>query len=302
MCDIWRANANGIELSRDDLAPHVAAMTRLRVRMLVLTGGEALMHSNLWTLCDALRPIGAKIVLLSTGLLLKRHVSSIISYCDEVIVSLDGSAAVHDEIRNIPRAFLRLAEGVEAILTKKPDFDIHARSVVQRKNYRDILNTIESARALGLRKISFLAADVSSDAFNRPGGWDADRISEIALTSAEADDFSRQLSANKDYLMAQHASGFLVEPVSKLTAIADYYRALNGNGRFPTVRCNAPWVSAVVETDGAIRPCFFHPAFGNLADGDIEQSINSDKAVSFRRSLDVSSNPICQKCTCSLNL
>jgi hypothetical protein len=34
-------------------------------------------------------------------------------------------------------------------------------------------------------------------------------------------------------------------------------------------RCNAPWVSAVVETDGAVRPCFFQQAIGNLADGTL---------------------------------
>ena len=48
MCDIWRANANGVELSQSDIAPHVQAFRKLRVRVLVLSGGEALMHKNLW--------------------------------------------------------------------------------------------------------------------------------------------------------------------------------------------------------------------------------------------------------------
>src|SRR3712207_8082535 len=37
------------------------------------------------------------------------------SWCDDVIVSLDGPREIHDQIRRIPRAFDRLAEGVAAL-------------------------------------------------------------------------------------------------------------------------------------------------------------------------------------------
>ena len=54
MCDIWKANDRRQELSRDQLAPHVAAFGKLGVRSVVLSGGEALLHSNLWSLCELL--------------------------------------------------------------------------------------------------------------------------------------------------------------------------------------------------------------------------------------------------------
>jgi radical SAM protein with 4Fe4S-binding SPASM domain len=67
-------------------------------------------------------------------------------------------------------------------------------------------------------------------------------------------------------------------------------------------RCNAPWVSAAVEADGTVRPCFFHPPIGKVDQrttlGDV---LNSEEAVRFRGSLDVASNPICRRCVCSLN-
>src|SRR3990172_9167936 len=73
MCDIWKANRAGQELTPEQLAPHIAAFQRLEVRWIVLSGGEALMPSNLWTLCEQLKPLDPTITLLSTGLLLKRH-------------------------------------------------------------------------------------------------------------------------------------------------------------------------------------------------------------------------------------
>src|SRR5260370_40730420 len=111
--DIWMANRNKRELSRNDLAPHLPSMRRLGAKHVVLSGGEALMHSNLWTLCDLLREAGvARITLLSTGLLLERRAADGVRWCDEVTVSLDGSRSVHDRIRNIPKAYDPLAPAV----------------------------------------------------------------------------------------------------------------------------------------------------------------------------------------------
>ncbi|HYM11884.1 MAG TPA: SPASM domain-containing protein, partial [Bryobacterales bacterium] len=65
-------------------------------------------------------------------------------------------------------------------------------------------------------------------------------------------------------------------------------------------RCNAPWVSAVVESDGTVRPCFFHQPVGSVRGRGLREVLNSPQAVEFRRSLDVSTNPICRRCVCSL--
>jgi sulfatase maturation enzyme AslB (radical SAM superfamily) len=65
-------------------------------------------------------------------------------------------------------------------------------------------------------------------------------------------------------------------------------------------RCNAPWVSAVIEANGDIRPCFFHPAIGNIHDGPLTCILNAPTAVGFRKNLDVETNPICRQCVCSL--
>src|SRR6266478_9425246 len=80
MCDIWLANRNKRELSREDLSPHLPTLRKLGTTHVVLSGGEALLHSNLWALCDLLRETGvARITLLSTGLLLERHAPAVIA-------------------------------------------------------------------------------------------------------------------------------------------------------------------------------------------------------------------------------
>lgn len=303
MCDIWKANHDRRELGRDVIAAHLDDLARLRVRWVVLSGGEALMHSNLWTLCELLKEgLGAKVTLLSTGLLLARHAADVTRWTDEVIVSLDGSRDVHDAIRGVPRAYDKLAEGVAALGEARAGFRVTGRAVVQRRNFRDLAGIVGAARELGLDQISFLAADVSTEAFNRPVPWDGERASDVALDLGEARELARLVETLLAERAADFASGFVAEDPEKMRRIARYYLALNGRGDFAAPRCNAPWVSAVIEADGAVRPCFFHRTLGNVHERRLAEILNSPAAVAFRRRLDVARDPICRKCVCSLHL
>src|SRR5882762_10137890 len=91
MCDIWKANHEKKEISAEVLQQHILHFKKLGVKRVALSGGEALMHSNLWKLCEQFHNIGSKISLLSTGLLLGVHAREIVKQCDDVVVSLDGS-------------------------------------------------------------------------------------------------------------------------------------------------------------------------------------------------------------------
>jgi MoaA/NifB/PqqE/SkfB family radical SAM enzyme len=302
MCDIWKANAENRQLTVDDLRPHLADLRSLAVRRVVLTGGEALMHPNLWTLAECLRDLGAQLTLLTTGLLLKRDAAEVVRWCDEVIVSLDGPGELHDEIRRVPRGFARLAEGVREIQQRAPAIRVTGRSVIQRRNFRQISGTVAAAHDIGLNQISFLAADVSSEAFNRAVPWDGARVSDVGLSLAEAHEFAEVVESLITTHQNDFASGFIAESPSKLRRLPRYFAALHGEGEFPRITCNAPWVSTVIEADGSVRPCFFHESLGSIHDDSLTTILNSPNAIAFRRRLDVNENPICKKCVCTLNL
>jgi len=301
MCDIWRANKNMQELEPKLIERHVKALEELGVRWIVLSGGEALMHSNLRNLCESLGALNARTTLLSTGLLLERDAELVSEHINDVIVSLDGSEAVHDRIRNIPRAFEKLERGVRALRSVAPAIEIGARCVLQRENYRDVIGIVQAAKTLGLDWVSFLAADVSSHAFNRPDGWTNQKVEEVGLTLDQCADLERILQQSFVSLKEELESGYVVESPGKLLRIVNYYRALHGDAEFPEQRCNAPWVSAVVEPDGRVLPCYFHAAYGNLNDATLTDILNSPSAIEFRRRLDVNQDPICKRCVCTLN-
>ena len=81
-----------------------------------------------------------------------------------------------------------------------------------------------------------------------------------------------------------------------------YYAAFYGLNPFPYKKCNAPWVSAVMEADGTVRPCFFHEAMGNIREQSLEDILNSEKSIRFRKELGHGQQQhLCKMC-CYLNL
>jgi Fe-coproporphyrin III synthase len=295
MCDIWK-RTDAQEIGEAELARHIDDIVSLRVEQVVFTGGEPLMHSDLFRLAAPLRSRGMRITLLSTGLLLERDAARIVESIDEAIVSLDGPREIHDEIRRVPGAFDRLAEGVRAIHDVMPEYPVSARCTVHARNAAHLRATIAAARSMGLRSISFLAADLDSTAFDRPVAWPDTRKAAIApdLTALE-----REMES---LLVEYPADGFVVEAPAKLRRIVSHFRAHYGLEAHIAPRCNAPWVSAVWEAGGDVRPCFFHPPIGNTANGTLAQIVNGPAAIAFREALNVAENPICRRCVCSLYL
>jgi len=300
MCDIWKANSEKKEISAEELAKHISAFKQLGVKEVALSGGEALMHSNLWKFCDQLKTIGVKISLLSTGLTLRSNAAEVIEHVDDVIVSLDGSKEIHNSIRNIPLAFEKLADGVQELKKFKPSFRVTGRCVLQKQNFRDFFNIIRSAKEIGLNQISFLAADVSSTAFNHINELAQEKKEEIALNLQDADELELLLKDSFVTLKKEYQTKFIAESPEKMLSLVKHYRAAAAVGHFPKKKCNAPWVSAVIESTGDVLPCFFHKAYGNIYQESFESIINSKKAIEFRKQLNIDTNSTCQKCVCSL--
>lgn len=301
MCDIWKANAEKREISSDDLSRHVEAIRALRVQRVMLTGGEPLLHRNLWALCSELQALRIRITLVTTGLLIEQHAADVASCIDTVVVSLDGPRDQHDGIRRVKGGFDRIAKGVMALRAQEPSPRLIARTVVQRDNAAAIDAIIDAAQRMGFDEISFLAADVSSPAFNRPEPWSAGRIAEIAVPHSALPELERSIDRAVAADPEMFESGFVAAGRASLDRIVQYYRALAGRGAFPGVQCNAPWVSAVLEPGDVLRPCFFQPAYASSAAG-LEEALNSESAIAFRRGLDVAANDTCRRCVCSLNL
>jgi MoaA/NifB/PqqE/SkfB family radical SAM enzyme len=301
MCDIWKIR-DPKEITPALLETQCESFRKLGVRWVVLSGGEPQRNPQLCTLARMLHDLRIRVTLLTAGTLLSAEAELLAAVIDDVIVSLDGPALVHNRIRRIPLAFELLMDGVQALRRCRPEIAVRARCTVQRENHTSLRATVQSAKAHRLNSISFLAVDAVSDAFNHPQGWTRPKADSVTLDSQQVEILEREMEDLIHQYASDLNSGFVVETPPKLRRIVQQFRVYLGQAQPVAPRCNAPWVSAVVGAEGDVRPCFFHPDFGNIHDSSLQEIMNSPQALRFRDELDIANNPICRRCVCSLHL
>jgi len=309
-CDWWRADGAG-DLSLDEIASLAAELPRFGTRVVALTGGEPLVRPDVMQVADLFRARDIRLQLLTSGLALGRYADDIAALFDTVIVSLDGhTPELYREIRGVD-GLPAVAAGVRKLRARAPHVRIWARSTLHRHNFRHLPDMIGKSRELGLEQISFLAADVSSDAFNRrpgpglPQAADdptlASSPSRLLLTAEETDAFEALVEAT----IRTHARDFEEHRIAPdpegMRRLVRHYRAHLGQRGFVAPACNAPWASVFIEADGAVRPCFFHPPVGNLRQRPLADLLSAAMPA-FRDALDVETNPTCTRCVCSLKI
>lgn len=314
-CDIWR---NPRRNMRPELIDALLAEVRpLGIRWVVLSGGEAMQHPHWSTIAQKFRQQGARVLLLTNGLLVKKQAEAVIASVDELIVSLDGGTAeTYDAIRGVD-AFDLVLDGIRAV--RAAGVPVTTRTTIQRANYREIPQIIDAAKNAGVNHISFLTVDVSNPfAFGPRFTADADLplVGSMgspapvehgppasALTSEDVRTLKRVLAEVETRYADDFASGRIAERPEKLRRMVDYFGAMLGETEFPRVRCNAPHTSAVIEVDGRLRPCYFLPAAGrvNAANNEsLRDTINTNDAVALRRAYRTGERAECERCVCPL--
>ncbi len=307
-CDIWKLPRRNMLLA---LAERLAAeFPRLGVRTVVLSGGEATQHPEWPRIAALFRAAGARIDLLTNGLLLKKQAATVIEAVDHLTVSIDGGTPeTYQSIRGVdalPHILAGMRQCADAGVS------ITTRTTLQHANFREMPLIIDAAKAAGAAKISFLAVDVSNtQAFGPRFGeglssFASDPLLTVhappspALTRDDLPEFAAVLDRLEQTHAADFASGLIAESPSKLRRLYRYFEAINGLAAFDPPRCNAPHISAVIEVDGSLRPCFFLPKVGTLDAEPLHEAMNSPAAVAMRAAYRSGERPECARCVCSL--
>jgi MoaA/NifB/PqqE/SkfB family radical SAM enzyme len=299
-CEWWRTDGK-TDLRQEDVAAVASELPSLGTKLVVFSGGEPLVREDVFELADLFRRQGVVLHLLTSGLALERHARAVVERFAAVTISLDGhSPELYRRVRGVD-GLEAVERGVRRLKALRPEIVVRARSTLHKWNFRALPDLIDKAGAMGLSQISFLAADVASDAFGRSASGREARPHDLVLDGREADELERVIDEALVSRARAFREGRVAEAAGRLRALARYYRAHRGREAFPKVRCNAPWASAVIEADGTLRPCFFQPAVGSVKQKSLKALLD-DEMVRFRRGLDVAKNPTCQRCVCSLTV
>jgi len=294
-CDWWKQSGEG-DLTLDEIDQIAGALPSLGTQMVVFSGGEPLLRPEVFDAAAMFRARGLTLHLLTSGILLERFADRVAQYFSRVCISLDAtSESLYEHVRGVA-ALGTVARGVEKLRATVPLIPLTARATLHRANFRELPRLIDYARRLGLDGISFLPADVSSHAFGRNHAPTGDGI---VLDRNDVRAFEETVEHTIAAYHDDFETGFIAESPDKLRRLPRYYAALAGDSSFPSVVCNAPYVSVVIEANGDVRPCFFHDAIGNLREIPLA-SIVANNLREFRTALDVEHDATCRRCVCSL--
>src|SRR6201996_9287223 len=82
MCDIWKDNKNLKQLTENDVNGLLSALKKFGTKVVVMSGGEALLNRNFFRLCEILKKQGMKVSLLTTGLSIKNNADDLLQWVD----------------------------------------------------------------------------------------------------------------------------------------------------------------------------------------------------------------------------
>jgi len=328
-CDYWRYGQTNLPMeAARRLAPQ---LKDLGAQVVLLSGGEPLLHPYWAEVARALRTAVPRLWLLTAGLSLQKHAPAAVELCERITVSLDGATPeTYRVIRGVD-AFEAVRAGIRAAAERGAHVTL--RCTVQRGNYRELPALVRLARELGVRQISFLAVDVSTHvAFARREDYER----TMALRTEDLPALAAVLDSLEDEFAPEFASGFIAESPPKLRRLHQYFAALLaqtgaslrgakprshplplGEVPFPPVRCNAPRFSAVIGADGQVQPCYFiqspvdsrqvlassdHALRSVISDpsSNLYDRLNAPEMIALRRDIRQGKRPECTRCVCSL--
>jgi Fe-coproporphyrin III synthase len=298
-CDYWRHGRSDMDLAA--VRRLLPSFAQLRTRSVLLSGGEPLVNPEWAEIAELLKQNGLHVWLLTSGLALAKHAHRTPELFDAITVSLDGTdPKTYAAIRGLD-AFHKVCAGIRAAADTglRPS----VRVTLQRGNFRRLPAFIDLAKDLGAQQVSFLAVDVANPhAFGRSD----DFASDLALQPEDLPVFEQILSSVERDHLEDFRCGFIAESPQKLRRIHQYFAALQGQRRYPPVRCNAPEFSAVIGATGRVQPCFFisGPPDAQLPatsrDANLWDALNGDRMAALRAHIRAGMRPECKTCVCSM--
>ena len=279
---------NGYDPSLGQIHSIVDELSSIKLRSIVITGGEPLMRKDLKTIVEWLRPITSNLTLATNGTLIDEHNAAWLSEMIDVVnLSIDaGNKLAYEKFRGRRGTFDKCIRGLRLLVRK--NIPVIIQTTISRFN-------IDS-----LEEIANLAIEEGAK------GWivRSPVFSGRAIQN-EGDFLSRDELVKKESILseirAQYQSKFeeLGIGVNFMWSYQEPYSYIQRKDRI--ISCAAGTVNAVLMADGTLAPC---PLFSGT---DFKSKVvwNNNFLKEWRfaqcmqtmRSLRLSQIPLCLHCT-----
>ncbi|MDQ7824427.1 MAG: radical SAM protein [Candidatus Eremiobacteraeota bacterium] len=319
MCGQWGEKGYNLAKPNTELKEVVPLETYKRMvdevahlkPLIYIWGGEPFLYPDLIPLVRYMKEKDFVISLVTNGIKLKEYAEEIVkTRWEALMLSLDGTKEIHNEIRGSKDCFDTLARGIDAVQKEK-----------KKRNstlpYIMVLVTVSRDNAHILDKILAMGKEIQADCMIIYYSWFTSEEVGKAHTKVLRKYLGCTPTAWRGYVQDVHKIDLeaLKECVAKIKStrypfpylfipdlpidkIDQYYRE-PGNF-FGYGKCVTPWLITELMPNGDVSPCRDYPDYivGNIRDNSLLEIFNNEKYQKFRKALKEAGGvfPICARC------
>jgi MoaA/NifB/PqqE/SkfB family radical SAM enzyme len=296
MCNVWRQRRKSLLLLTvmESLADELA---ELGTRKVHLTGGEVLLHPEIFEIITALSQRGLQVNLTSNGTLLSEEYAArlVESGVQNVSLSLDGATpAVHDAVRgkgNFKRTLHGMRNLRRAARHAHRKLHIRVNTVVSRMNYTELVGLPAVIQQAGADRLTLIPVD---DIGNR-----------LHLNKTRILEYNREIApelAAQSLALGLFHSAEQAYPFGETAEEIEWSkRGAYARGLYESQPCYIPWLHTMLAPQGQVYPCCMLrslPPLGNFIEGGGLKAVWDGPVYrDFRNEMLGGSRPaLCQGC------
>jgi hypothetical protein len=285
MCgDQWRADQQLARqtLTLADIAGIVQAAARLRTMIISVTGGEPLLHPDIFAILDLIREAGIAAHMCTNGTLLseERVARLARSGIKSVSVSIDSSTPdLHDQLRGKAGAFSETVAGITRLRAAMPQLRINVNCTISKVNVATIVDLVTLIKGLGCDKISLAPIHTNLQHKHKP----KDEFAGMVFDPEELDGLETALAR-----VSAHAAQLGVR-TSSARFLQGIPRSYVEPMRWHT--CYAGYASCAISPWGEVSPCVDMDSTLNVRTTPLDEIWRSPEFQAMRVKVESCRNP-----------
>ncbi len=272
-------------------------------------GGEPYLYPDIVPLMEHMKRRNGMVGIVTNGTMMAKTADRLVrAGVDMLMLSVDGVGPVHNEIRQEPRAWDLMMEGLDEVLAEKkkqksPRPYVNVLATISRDNVGHLEDIADWAVGKGIDLLTFYYSWFTNEENGHRHVDEMQRRFGVTPKSWEGYLFFRGL--NNELLQQEVRSiksrkwpfPILFIPDLATDDIPTYYahpEKLFGYGK-----CIQPWVVTEIMPNGDVATCRDYPDYvcGNIQRDPLLEIWNNDKYRQFRQSLTKDGLlPICARC------
>jgi MoaA/NifB/PqqE/SkfB family radical SAM enzyme len=153
-CQMCRRPSEALFMDADVCKRAISEAALVGIETVSFSGGEPFVHPKIIPILEHAFSVGVKVQMVSNATLIREKHLELLSNLDCLTISIDGTEAAHDHIRQRKGTYQRSLKTIR-LLTEKSDIQWGTNTVMQRDNYDVLYDSFKAIQEIGGFKYAY---------------------------------------------------------------------------------------------------------------------------------------------------